>query len=57
MAKVTKDGVVHGKPCCAVWAVDCKEEEPQFQRGLNRDCIVTKACFIPMVAHVTWKGL
>eukprot|EP00439_Symbiodinium_sp_Y106_P069230 s2430_g11.t2 len=39
---VTKDGVVHGKPCCAVWAVDCKEEEPQFQRGLNRDCIVTK---------------
>mmetsp|Transcript_125361 Transcript_125361/g.297603 ORF Transcript_125361/g.297603 Transcript_125361/m.297603 type:complete len:416 (-) Transcript_125361:50-1297(-) len=39
---VTKDGVVHGKPCCAVWAVDCQEEEPQFQRGLNRDCIVTK---------------
>ncbi|CAE7198012.1 unnamed protein product [Symbiodinium sp. CCMP2456] len=39
---VTKDGVIHGKPCCAVWAVDCSEEEPQFQRGLNRDCIVTK---------------
>mmetsp|Transcript_27003 Transcript_27003/g.62844 ORF Transcript_27003/g.62844 Transcript_27003/m.62844 type:complete len:418 (-) Transcript_27003:42-1295(-) len=29
------------KICCPIWAVDCQEDDPRFQQGLERDCAPT----------------
>ncbi|CAK9053465.1 Uncharacterized protein SCF082_LOCUS29111 [Durusdinium trenchii] len=37
-----EDGdAIASKTCCPVWTRDCKENEPEFKKGLKRDCVVT----------------
>eukprot|EP00435_Cladocopium_sp_Y103_P052034 s837_g16.t1 len=55
--EVKKGNVMEAASCCPVWAVDCKETEPEFKLGLKRDCVVTKADCYEAQCHDAKKTL